>query len=135
MAGEGPIREGRGRTAQGAVELLVVLPAARETYATSCIDVSDGFIIDLERICEASKASYRVALNSNHTSTGKADLYCGDDYVLCFTSSRSNLEKVLDISKDILHIGFITNKSNQNEILYDNQKVSFDTKGWDSFNQ
>ncbi len=105
------------------------------TYATSCIDVSDGFIIDLERICEASKASYKVALNSNHTSTGKADLYCGDDYVLCFTSSRSNLEKVLDISKDILHIGFITNQSNQNEIMYENQKVAFDTKGWDSFNQ
>jgi thiamine monophosphate kinase len=97
--------------------------------------VSDGFILDLERICEASKVGFKVALNSKHTSIGKEDLYCGDDYILCFTASKSDLENVLNISEDISHVGFITNSSNENEILYENQKVTFNKKGWDSFSQ
>ena len=105
------------------------------SYATACIDVSDGFILDLERICEASKVAFKVALHSKHTSTGKEDLYCGDDYILCFTSSRSDLENVLNISEDISHVGFITEPSNENEILYEKQKVTFNKKGWDSFSQ
>lgn len=66
------------------------------TYASSAIDVSDGFVADLNHICEASKLGALLDLKSipidpvlvNLTQEQKAlscALYGGDDYEICFT--------------------------------------------------
>lgn len=100
--------------------------------ASSCIDVSDGFLIDLKRILISSKVGADVFLNENFCTNGKADLICGDDYVLCFTSNldEKNLTKILP---DSYYVGRI--KKEQKLDVYDQNKnkLNFYKSGWDSF--
>lgn len=100
--------------------------------ASSCIDISDGFLIDLKRILISSKVGADVFLNENFCTNGKADLICGDDYVLCFTSNldEKNLTKILP---DSYYVGRI--KKEQKLDVYDQNKnkLNFYKSGWDSF--
>ena len=100
--------------------------------ASSCIDVSDGFLIDLKRILISSKVGADIFLNENFCTNGKADLICGDDYVLCFTSNldEKDLTKLLP---DSYYVGKI--KKEQKLDVYDqnNNKLNFNKSGWDSF--
>ena len=100
--------------------------------ASSCIDVSDGFLIDLKRILISSKVGADVFLNENFCTNGKADLICGDDYVLCFTSNldEKDLTKLLP---DSYYVGKI--KKEQKLDVYDQNKnkLNFNKSGWDSF--
>ena len=100
--------------------------------ASSCIDISDGFLIDLKRILISSKVGADIFLNENFCTNGKADLICGDDYVLCFTSNldEKNLTKILP---DSYYVGRI--KKEQKLDVYDQNKnkLNFYKSGWDSF--
>ena len=100
--------------------------------ASSCIDVSDGFLIDLKRILISSKVGADIFLNENFCTNGKEDLICGDDYVLCFTSNldEKDLTKMLP---DAHYVGKITKE--QKLDVYDQKKnrLNFNKLGWDSF--
>lgn len=70
-------------------------------YASSCIDVSDGLLSDLDHICKASSVGANVVLDQLPISTQMRDtlgekeaielaMTGGDDYELLFTVSEDN---------------------------------------------
>ncbi len=71
-------------------------------YANACLDISDGFLADLNHILQASKAGAIIDLESIPLSTTlksitqqqalKYALTGGDDYELLFTVSVENLQ-------------------------------------------
>ena len=100
--------------------------------ASSCIDVSDGFLIDLKRILISSKVGADIYLNENFCTNGKEDLICGDDYVLCFTSNHDekDLSKMLP---DAHFVGKIKKEQKLNVYDQNKNKLNFKKLGWDSF--
>ncbi|MCP4652794.1 MAG: thiamine-monophosphate kinase [Candidatus Omnitrophica bacterium] len=64
------------------------------------IDISDGFIIDLYRILQASKKGALLEGNLPVTN-GKSDLYRGEDYELIFTIDKSS--KNIDVLRKRFH--------------------------------
>ena len=90
-----------------------LMPEARDpkkfvTYATSMIDISDGLLIDLWRLCDESKVGVRIYIEKIPVSSElkKAALYLGispiklalsggEDYELLFTApDRKKVEAV-----------------------------------------
>ena len=100
--------------------------------ASSCIDVSDGFLIDLKRILISSKVGADIFLNENFCTNGKEDLICGDDYVLCFTSNldEKDLTKMLP---DAHYVGKITKEQKLDVFDQKKNRLNFNKLGWDSF--
>ena len=98
--------------------------------ASSCIDISDGLIKDLNRICKASNVGARISSELIPTVDDIHDLSYGDDYELCFTCPEK-YKKDLN-QNDYIQIGVITNGSNV-ELLKENKVLDFNKKGWDSF--
>tara|TARA_B100000287_G_scaffold428274_1_gene479394 strand:- start:8692 stop:9588 length:897 start_codon:yes stop_codon:yes gene_type:complete len=101
--------------------------------ATSCIDVSDGLLIDLKRICDSSEVGAVINLNREMFITDKDDLVAGDDYVLCFTAKERNKEKILSLKSSIKLIGRIEKGSDLKIFDNDKKEIKFENKGWDSF--
>ncbi|QGR02564.1 thiamine-phosphate kinase [Ehrlichia ruminantium] len=117
--------------------------------ASSCIDISDGLIQDMEHICNTSNVGASVYINqiplSNETKEILHDvpnyinlvLSGGDDYELIFTANPKFTDLIKDISKKsgtkITKIGEIT-KGNS-VTLYDNLNniVTLDRKGFNHF--
>jgi thiamine-monophosphate kinase len=100
--------------------------------ASSCIDISDGFLIDLKRILTSSKVGADIFLNENFCTNGTEDLICGDDYVLCFTSNldAKDLTKILP---DSYYVGKIKKEQKLNVYDQKKNKLNFNQSGWDSF--
>ncbi len=98
--------------------------------ASSCIDISDGLIKDLNRICKASNVGAIISSELIPTVNDIHDLSYGDDYELCFTCPEK-YKKDLN-QNDYIQIGVITNGSNV-ELLKENKVLDFNKKGWDSF--
>ena len=100
--------------------------------ASSCIDVSDGFLIDLKRILISSKVGADIFLNEDFCTNGKEDLICGDDYVLCFTSNldEKDLTKMLP---DAHYVGKITKEQKLDVFDQKKNRLNFNELGWDSF--
>jgi thiamine-monophosphate kinase len=68
------------------IEPRIVLGRALLPRATACIDISDGFALDLHRMCLASRVAAdidRVPLAKG--ATIERALHGGDDYELLFT--------------------------------------------------
>ena len=101
-------------------------------YINGCIDISDGLVIDLERICSASEVGAKIQYNTSFVVEGLEDLIRGDDYQLCFTANSKHHEEIQKISQDIFCIGKIIN-TNKVSVFDGDKEVNFKTKGWDSF--
>lgn len=74
-----------------------------KSFAHSCIDISDGLLVDLGHICKASKLGARISLEQIPVSaevkatSGQWSNYVlsgGDDYQLCFTFDAKDLDKL-----------------------------------------
>ena len=99
-------------------------------YANSCIDISDGLIKDLTRICKSSEVGAEIIYENIPITNDINDLSCGDDYKLCYTCSPEFKDNEY-ISEDFC-IGEI--KSDTKIIIKkDNSPVNFKKHGWDSF--
>ena len=99
-------------------------------YANSCIDISDGLIKDLTRICKSSEVGAEIIYENIPITNDINDLSYGDDYKLCYTCPP-DLKDNEYISEDFC-IGEI--KSDTKIIIKkDNSPVNFKKHGWDSF--
>ena len=72
--------------------------------ASSAIDVSDGLVQDLNHICCSSNLAAKIFLEKIPTSLEKPlvidTLNSGDDYEICFTTRKSQRQKILSISQE-----------------------------------
>ena len=99
-------------------------------YANSCIDISDGLMKDLSRICKSSEVGAEIIYENIPITNDINDLSYGDDYKLCYTCSPEFRDNEF-ISQDF-HIGEI--KSDTEIILNKgNSSINFKKHGWDSF--
>ncbi|MGC8766087.1 MAG: thiamine-phosphate kinase [Brevinematia bacterium] len=125
--------------------------------ATSCIDISDGLLQDLNHILKSSKVGAKIKLENIPISPGynhlveeflkkgkdnylnrlKYALTGGEDYELIFTVPNDRKDEIQKISKElklkITEIGQITEGS-QIEIYSNNKKIKKNFfKGWQHF--
>ncbi|MGB9716551.1 MAG: thiamine-phosphate kinase [Thermodesulfovibrionales bacterium] len=120
-----------------------LMPEARNPkrfirYVTSMIDISDGLLIDLTRICEESKVGARIYLDNIPISSGlkktasylglspiKMALSGGEDYELLFTTQKDKGVKAI-------YIGDIT-ESERVIIDPSGNKRAFSPEGYQHF--
>ncbi len=119
-------------------------------YASSCIDISDGLVADLEHITESSCVGAKIHFDkiprSKEFDSNLTDealiiplvLSGGDDYELCFTipvSMQVEFEKTAAQKKlSISCIGEIE-KTKGVRVLSDGQKINVQGKGYQHFNK
>lgn len=120
-----------------------LLPEARNPerfirYATSMIDISDGLLVDLSRLCDESKVGARIYMKNIPISSGliktasclglspiKLALSGGEDYELLFTAKR-------DRKVNAIYIGDIT-ESERVIIDPSGNKKKFSPEGYQHF--
>ena len=113
--------------------------------ASSCIDISDGFALDLNRLCQASGVSATI---NGHTLRGKLDLdkpaekdallYGGENFVLLFTvpqQKEKDIEALCTQGFTLEKIGTITPQSEPLLLNYRGQSKELRPKGWDAFSE
>lgn len=113
----------------------------KNNLSKCAIDVSDGFFLDLQRVCKASNLTAEISLSKIPISleakkhlqeNSKINIFDllsgGEDYELIFTVNKKNAEKVLQLAKSLkislTYVGnfkkTLDNKHNVN--LLDDQK-------------
>tara|TARA_B100001109_G_C18688542_1_gene392196 strand:- start:92 stop:751 length:660 start_codon:yes stop_codon:yes gene_type:complete len=100
------------------------------SFASSCIDISDGLIKDLGSICKLSKVGAILKYEDIPITDDIKDLFHGDDYELCFTCAEQFEEKLK--TKGLKPIGKIVEGSDI-KLVKENKRVNFTKTGWDSF--
>ena len=103
------------------------------TLINSAIDVSDGLLLDLKRICKLSGKGAELVVSKKFIFNDYEDLIAGDDYVLLFTANDNNDEQVTALLPQSKMIGKITKEKKLQVNDLDGKEINFDTFGWDSF--
>jgi len=122
------------------------------SYSTCAIDISDGLVADLGHVINASACGSQINLSAiplspgvkfyfEHYTDGAIDwstvLATGDDYELCFTVNKSNIEKVKILAENhqlqLTYIGEVTNSAELVFVDANNIPVSFDGSGYKHF--
>jgi len=119
--------------------------------ASSCLDISDGLLGDLQHILTSSNKSANIYLEnipiSDYLKSQTQDIIniCslsgGDDYELCFTAPSNNKQQILNISTELnlplTIIGNVITKQAESIILYDKgNKLNVELfKSFDHFNK
>ena len=99
----------------------------------SAIDVSDGLLLDLKRICKLSGKGAELLVSKKFIFSDYEDLVAGDDYVLLFTANDNNDEQITALLPQSKMIGKITKEKKLQVNDLDGKEINFDTFGWDSF--
>ena len=115
-------------------------------FANSCIDISDGLAKDLKNITDASKKGFVVDIDSIPTNLKfkhfikpayreECILGGGEDYELCFTANKKNINKINYIKDKyktkITKIGYIT--SSRQKYIKCGKTYKVKVKGYDHF--
>ena len=93
-------------------EPRVDLGIALAGQAHAAIDISDGLVIDLGRICSQSRCGAEIDLQSLPLSSALRALFSeqaglelalngGDDYELCFTAAPADADRVQEIAERV----------------------------------
>jgi thiamine-monophosphate kinase len=125
----------------------VLLGLVLHNIATSCLDVSDGLLGDLQHILKASRVGAVIQLNDIPTSTYIAAhlneplfrncvLAGGDDYELCFTAPQNKSDEIEALSHSLniplTKIGHVIAEQHL-QVLDAEQPVAFDQLGYNHF--
>lgn len=116
-------------------------------FANAAIDISDGFMQDLEHILNASNCAAKIIyeqLPIHHGLKGlpidiqqQAVLSGGDVYQLCFTASPKHQAQILKLAKQhniqATKVGNICAGSKLDIIMPNNTKLDLDSFGYDHF--
>jgi len=116
------------------------------SFASACIDISDGFLADLSHLCDDSNVGAEIEtrhifLNKSLCSYAGSRaldfaLYGGDDYELCFSVPFSSVESVLELATikktRISQVG-CTTATKGISLVKGKTKVSANIKGYTHF--
>ncbi|MFV2058085.1 MAG: thiamine-phosphate kinase [Thiohalomonadales bacterium] len=83
---------------------------ALHSMATSCIDISDGFVADLQHLLNASEVGATIELTNlpvhpifhrvfEQVGQWRHPISAGEDYELCFTASMQYIPQIQQLSK------------------------------------
>ncbi len=128
--------------------ILLGTTLARMAIASAGIDISDGFLIDLSRLCRASNCGAKIDLKALPRDpraqrvasllNRKVDpfvLQGGEDYELMFSVPPSVEEAIGDLSTAtevaLTRVGMITDSGH----LEDRTGRRLEAKGWDPFSE
>ena len=114
-------------------QLPISLIPKLKQLVTSCIDVSDGLLIDLKRICSSSNVGAVINSRKDIYITDEHDLIAGDDYVLCFTAKKELKEKILALDSSIKIIGQIQEGTKVKVLNENNTEIKYKKDGWEPF--
>ena len=106
---------------------------ALQPFMNSAIDVSDGLLLDLSRICKQSKKGATLNILEGVYSNTIDDLIAGDDYILLFTSNSKHGESIRKILPTSFLIGRITEEEKILVLDKEGKNINFEKLGWDSF--
>jgi len=120
-------------------EIILGKMLSENKLATSMIDISDGLLLDLWRICEENQIGAELIENKipigKYTTLEEA-LSGGEDYALLFTVKKENLEKIGKLSqylnKPLFCIG-TTIKEKKLYLIKDDQKIQILPRGYIHF--
>jgi thiamine-monophosphate kinase len=115
-------------------------------YVNAMIDLSDGLLIDLNRVLTASKKGARLVYENlpvtpdmkkicreNGWNEYEIVLAGGEDYVLLFTVSRENLVKLEKENPGYYIIGEIIDTPGRLEVVHHGKAVKTTCRGYDHF--
>ncbi len=106
-------------------EIQLGITLSYYNLATSMIDISDGLLLDLWRICEENEVGAelwkeRIPIGLN--ATLEEALSGGEDYALLFTVKEENLEKLEKIAQKLNRTFFMIGKIIHEKELYLSEK-------------
>jgi thiamine-monophosphate kinase len=120
-------------------EILLGKELSFLNLATAMIDISDGLLLDLWRICKENQVGAEIYENKIPIGKGatlEEALSGGEDYALLFTIKKENLKKLEKLSKKLNRTFFGIGKIISENTLYlikNSKKVKIDPKGFDHF--
>ncbi len=120
-----------GRLAFDQVFDLRVREISRLTHEykiNSLIDISDGFIIDLFRVLEASGKGALLCADRLPLTRGMDDLFRGEDYELIFTVDKK--EDMRRLKKKYFYVGDVTAAKKGYCLRLGNEVKKIDVKGY-----
>ena len=112
----------------------LALGAALAGVASACIDVSDGLLIDADRVARASGVRLAIALDSVPVSgAALAAVTAGDDYELLFTApSDAGVAARAAVAKTpVTRIGTVTAGHGVAALTADGRDVTPNRLGWE----
>jgi len=117
-----------------------------EQGVKSAIDISDGLIIDLDHICEASKVNARIQveqvplhpiIKTNFPNSQQLALCGGEDYELLFTANKTIMHRAKQaLNCPVTIIGDITEEKLPKRVTVVDSKgnvIPCKKKGWEHF--
>ena len=105
-------------------------------FASSAIDISDGFLQDLGHLSKASEVGFELSSSSipyNSNLSLKQSLNCGDDYQLIFTVPKKNIESLTKMMKRKKFKMFQIGTSVQTKNIFLDGKITSLNKGYKHF--
>jgi thiamine-monophosphate kinase len=126
-------------------EPRVALGRALRPFATAAMDVSDGLLTDLDKLCAASGCGAEVDVDALPASPAMRAIFdderCvqyalagGDDYEIIFTVSPQDIDRVRQLAQAhaVRHIGVMTGGSAV-RCLRDGREYAVAYRGYDHF--